>query len=78
MAPDGLTVTVLGSAGSFPQPGNPSSGYLVRTPTATIWIDCGAGTFGALQAEVDLADVVDAREDQAGPSAAVTVNTVPG
>ena len=52
-----MTVTVLGSAGSFPQPGNPSSGYLVRTPTATIWIDCGAGTFGALQAEVDLADV---------------------
>ena len=55
--PSGMTVQVLGSAGSFPQPGNPSSGYLVRTPTATIWIDCGAGTYGALQAEVDVADV---------------------
>lgn len=57
MTSGGLTVQVLGSAGSFPQPGNPSSGYLVRTPTATIWIDCGAGTFAAIQAEVDLADI---------------------
>lgn len=52
-----LSVTVLGSAGTFPQVDNPCSGYLVRTPSTTIWVDAGPGTFAALQGHVALADV---------------------
>lgn len=52
-----LTVTVLGSAGTFAYPGNPCSGYLVQTPTTSIWLDAGPGTFAALQEHVSLADV---------------------
>ncbi|CAN5409381.1 MBL fold metallo-hydrolase [soil metagenome] len=52
-----LTVTVLGSAGTFPHPDNPCSGYLVRTPGTTIWVDAGPGTFAALLDHVDLAEV---------------------
>jgi ribonuclease BN (tRNA processing enzyme) len=52
-----LTVTVLGSAGTFPHPDNPCSGYLVRTPHATVWVDTGPGTFAALQEHLPLAEV---------------------
>jgi ribonuclease BN (tRNA processing enzyme) len=53
----GMTVTVLGSSGSYPGPGQPCSGYLVRTDTTTIWIDAGSGTLANLQQHVDLLDV---------------------
>ncbi|MBA3283151.1 MAG: hypothetical protein H0U29_13065, partial [Acidimicrobiia bacterium] len=43
-----LTVTVLGSAATFPHADNPCSGYLVRTPTTSVWVDTGPGTFAAL------------------------------
>lgn len=56
-APGGLTVTVLGSAGTFGHAGNPCSGYLVRSPGATVWLDAGPGTLSALQEHVALADV---------------------
>ena len=52
-----LTVTVLGSAGTFAHPDNPCSGYLVRTPTTSVWVDTGPGTFGALQQHLALAEV---------------------
>ncbi|MCU1496828.1 MAG: metal-dependent hydrolase, beta-lactamase superfamily [Acidimicrobiales bacterium] len=52
-----LTITVLGSAGTFPHKDNPCSGYLVRTPTTTVWIDTGPGTFAALQEHVELAEI---------------------
>lgn len=55
----GLTVTVLGSAGTFAHPGNPCSGYLVRTRTTAVWVDAGPGTFAALQEHLPL-DAVDA------------------
>jgi ribonuclease BN (tRNA processing enzyme) len=49
-----VDLTVLGCAGSFGGPhGNGAcSGYLLRTDTARIWMDCGNGTFGPLQEHV--------------------------
>ncbi|MEO6628738.1 MAG: MBL fold metallo-hydrolase [Aquihabitans sp.] len=52
-----LTLTVLGSAGTFAYPGNPCSGYLLRTTTTSIWLDAGPGTFAALQEHIPLAEV---------------------
>lgn len=55
--PDHLTITVLGSAGTFGHPGNACSGYLVRTPTTTVWLDCGPGTLSVLQEHVAVTDL---------------------
>ena len=52
-----LTVTVLGCSGSYAAPGNPCTGYLVRSDGAAVLLDCGPGTLGPLQEAVDLADV---------------------
>lgn len=51
-----MELTVLGSSGSAPQPGNPSSGFLVRHDATTLALDLGFGVFGAL---VDLVDPRD-------------------
>lgn len=56
---EALTVTVLGSAGTFPHPDNPCSGYLVRTPDTAVWVDTGPGTCAALQEHLPL-DELDA------------------
>ncbi len=40
-----LRLDVLGSSGSGPVPGNPGSGYLVRSGTTTLLLDAGPGTF---------------------------------
>lgn len=48
-----LTLTVLGCAATFPRPDNPSSGYLLRSADASVWVDCGSGTFAALQRQID-------------------------
>ena len=50
----GFDVLVLGSSGSYASPDNPCTGYLIRTPQATVVLDCGPGTLGPLQAAVDL------------------------
>jgi len=52
-----FTVTVLGSSGSYAAAENPCSGYLVRSPAATVLLDCGPGVVGPLQAQVDLAEL---------------------
>jgi ribonuclease BN (tRNA processing enzyme) len=52
-----LTVTVLGSAGTFGHPGNPCSGYLVQTGTTSVWLDCGPGTLAALQEHISIVDL---------------------
>jgi ribonuclease BN (tRNA processing enzyme) len=53
------TLTVLGCDGSYPGPGGAASGYLVKTPAATIWLDAGSGTFARLQ-EVCFPGTLDA------------------
>jgi ribonuclease BN (tRNA processing enzyme) len=53
----GLTLTVLGASGSFPGPGQAASGYLLQTPSTTVWLDAGSGTLSNLQRHVGLFDV---------------------
>ncbi|MCE2512945.1 MAG: MBL fold metallo-hydrolase [Acidimicrobiia bacterium] len=52
-----LTVTVLGCSGSYAAPGNPCTGYLVRSDSTAVLLDCGPGTLGPLQEAIDLADI---------------------
>jgi ribonuclease BN (tRNA processing enzyme) len=52
-----MTLTVLGSSGSYPGPGRACSGYLVRSDATTIWLDAGPGTLANLQRHVDLHDI---------------------
>ncbi len=54
----GLSVTVLGSSGSYPGPGRACSGYLVQHAGGTsVWIDAGSGTLANLQRHVSIDDV---------------------
>ncbi|MFJ8546067.1 MBL fold metallo-hydrolase [Streptomyces sp. NPDC093586] len=43
-----MIVTVLGSSGSVPGPGNPCSGYLVEHRGHRLLLDLGTGAFGTL------------------------------
>jgi ribonuclease BN (tRNA processing enzyme) len=52
-----FTLTVLGTAATYPRPGEPCSGYLARTPHTALWIDAGPGTFAALQEHLDPAEL---------------------
>lgn len=52
-----LSLTVLGCSGSYAAPGESCSGYLLRSATTTVWVDCGPGTFANLQHEVPLPQV---------------------
>ncbi len=55
----GLTVTVLGSSGSYPEAGRACAGYLVRAGSTAVWLDAGSGSLANLQRHVAL-DAVDA------------------
>ncbi|MGH3852133.1 MAG: MBL fold metallo-hydrolase [Pseudonocardiaceae bacterium] len=48
-----MRLTVLGCSGSVPAPESPASGYLVRAGQASVVLDLGNGTFGALQRYLD-------------------------
>ncbi len=48
-----MRLTVLGSSGGYPAPGNPSSGFLLEHGGAKLWIDAGNGTFAELQRLAD-------------------------
>jgi ribonuclease BN (tRNA processing enzyme) len=52
-----LTVTVLGSSGSYAAADNPCTGFLVQSRDAVVLFDCGPGTAGPLQRAIDLADL---------------------
>lgn len=43
-----MLLTVLGSNGTYPSPGNPGSGYLVTTDSTSVLLDLGPGVFTAL------------------------------
>ncbi len=53
----GLTITVLGCSGTYAGPGGACSGYLLRTPTTNVWMDCGPGSLGNLQRHVSLTEL---------------------
>lgn len=44
----GFRVTCLGRAGSYPAPGEATTGYLVSTGTTHVLVDCGAGVLANL------------------------------
>lgn len=44
----GFRVTVLGRAGSFPAPGEPTTGLLLSTDTTHLLVDCGSGVLANL------------------------------
>lgn len=52
-----FTVTILGSSGTYPGPGGACSGYLLRTPHTTVWLDAGPGTLANVQQHVKLGDI---------------------
>jgi len=52
-----LTVTVLGSSGSYAAVDNPCTGFLVQSRDASVLYDCGPGTTGPLQRAIGLADL---------------------
>ena len=52
-----FSITVLGASGTYPGPGTACSGYLLRSATTTIWLDCGSGSLARLQEHVPLAEV---------------------
>lgn len=53
----GLTITVLGSSGTYPGAGTACSGYLLRSGTTAVWLDCGSGSLANLQRHVALDDL---------------------
>ena len=53
-----MELTVLGCSGSYGAPGGGAcSGYLLRTDTTSVWVDCGNGTFGHLQEHLAVEDL---------------------
>ena len=53
-----MELTVLGCSGSYGAPaGGACSGYLVRAGDASIWMDCGNGTFAHLQQHLEIEDL---------------------
>ena len=52
-----LTVTVLGSSGSYPGRDRACSGYLVQGGGTTVWMDAGSGTMSNLQKHVRLEEI---------------------
>jgi ribonuclease BN (tRNA processing enzyme) len=53
-----MRVHVVGSSGTFPEPGNPASGYLIEHKSTRVWCDAGPGTFMSLPIDTDLIDAV--------------------
>jgi len=52
-----MQLAVVGMRSGMPEPGEPSSGYVVRTAGTTILLDCGPGVAGALPAVAAPADL---------------------
>jgi len=52
-----LSLTVLGCSGTYAAPGGACSGYLVRTTSTSVLVDCGPGTLANLQEHVTLQDL---------------------
>ena len=53
----GVTLTVLGCSGTYPGGGGACSGYLVRSPGASLVVDLGAGTLANLQRHVAIGEI---------------------
>lgn len=52
-----VSVTVLGSSGTYSGPSNACSGYLVRSATTSVLLDCGPGTLSKLSEVMNIDDL---------------------
>lgn len=52
-----MKLTIVGCAGSFPNPGSPCSAYLVEADGFRLLLDMGNGSLGALQRHIGLHDL---------------------
>ncbi len=52
-----LSVTILGSSGTYAGAGGACSGYLIQSDTTNLWLDCGPGSFANLQRHIALTDL---------------------
>lgn len=52
-----MKLTILGNNGPFPSAGGACSGYLLRSGTANILIDCGNGTLANLQRFIGIGEL---------------------
>jgi ribonuclease BN (tRNA processing enzyme) len=52
-----LTLTVLGTDGSYPGPGGAGSGYLVQCAGSNVLLDAGPGTLSQLQQHISIEDI---------------------
>lgn len=53
-----MRLHVVGSSGTFPEHGNPASGYVVEQNSTRVWMDAGPGTFMHLPVDPELIDAV--------------------
>jgi ribonuclease BN (tRNA processing enzyme) len=53
----GMSLTVLGTGGSYAGPGNACSGYLVEVDGFRLWMDVGPGTLSNLLGHITLAEI---------------------
>lgn len=53
----GLSVTVLGSSGTYAGAGGACTGFLLRSGSTAVLLDAGPGTLANLQEHLDLADL---------------------
>ncbi len=53
-----MRLDIVGSAGTFPAPGRPASGYIVTEEGTRVWCDAGPGTFMSLPIDDRLIDAV--------------------
>ena len=56
-ADGGLSLTVLGTDGSYPGPGGACSGYLLRCGGFNTWLEAGPGSLANLQLHIGLEDL---------------------
>src|SRR5688572_28759167 len=69
-----MELTVLGCCGSYPGPAmGACSGYLLRHDDTAIWMDCGNGTFAALQQHLAVEDLTAVVLTHAHPDHCVDV-----
>lgn len=52
-----MELIVVGNRAGMPAPGAPSSGYVVRTPSSVILMECGPSVAGALPGVVRLSEI---------------------
>lgn len=52
-----MELIVVGNRAGMPAPGAPSSGYVVRTPSSVILMECGPGVASALPGVVRLSEI---------------------